>query len=313
MRYIVLRYFKIWVILVLRDFNGGVSNFIGFVGSKISAVEVLFKPIYLKNKRLVCNKNIIFLTLSRIKAELLKLSIHKLLIVLFILTCFSSQVKAADYYWVGNSGDWSDLSHWSASSGGAGNGYVSLPTILDNISIDVNSFNLNGQTITVDIDAFMLNFDFTSVTNTPTLDGTNAFEIEVAGSITFIGAMNHGFLGDYIFFGTSPHTITSAGHTFNNDIYFNGTGGTWTLADQLVVSGEIGLEEGAFDMAGFDVTAGSIDANNGTAARSIDFGGSDVIITDGGTCLDLRGDDTNLSLNSYKRFYQFYGDHRYYC
>lgn len=43
----------------------------------------------------------------------------------------------ANRYWVGGSGDWSDTSHWSLTSGGAGG--ASVPTKFDDVFIDENS------------------------------------------------------------------------------------------------------------------------------------------------------------------------------
>lgn len=42
-------------------------------------------------------------------------------------------------YWVGNSGNWNDISHWSYTSGGEGGAQV--PTINDDVIIDENSFS----------------------------------------------------------------------------------------------------------------------------------------------------------------------------
>ena len=42
-------------------------------------------------------------------------------------------------YWVGNSGNWNDISHWSYTSGGEGGAQV--PTINDDVIFDENSFS----------------------------------------------------------------------------------------------------------------------------------------------------------------------------
>lgn len=51
--------------------------------------------------------------------------------------------------------------------------------------------------------------------------------------------MNFSFLGQVYFEATTlGHTITSAGQSFHNSIYFQGMGGGWTLQDSLTVSYE---------------------------------------------------------------------------
>lgn len=53
----------------------------------------------------------------------------------------------ADRYWVRDTGNWNDVTHWSDSSGGAAGS--TIPTSSDNVFIDVNSFTTPGQVITI--------------------------------------------------------------------------------------------------------------------------------------------------------------------
>lgn len=215
-----------------------------------------------------------------------------LLLISLLFISFSSY--SADYFWVGNSGDWSDLSHWASASGGAGNAFGSLPTTADNVFFDANSFSIIGETVTIDVDANTANLNFTGVTNSPIIDGAAARTITVAATLTFVAGLTHDYSGNYIFSSTGSVTIISATKVFNGNVLFDGTGGTFTLSENLVVTGEIGLSRGVFDMAGFAVTTNSIDANKSTNFRAIDFGGSPVTITGTGTVLDLRGNTANL-------------------
>jgi predicted RecA/RadA family phage recombinase len=56
-------------------------------------------------------------------------------------------VTAQNYYWVGGSGNWTDGTHWSLTSGGAPSGCG--PTMLDNVYFDANSFTTSGRTVTL--------------------------------------------------------------------------------------------------------------------------------------------------------------------
>ncbi|MBK6266622.1 T9SS type A sorting domain-containing protein [Marivirga sp. S37H4] len=58
-------------------------------------------------------------------------------------------VQAADYYWIGGSGNWSELSHWVTTSGGSTEHTV-LPGETDNVYFDANSFTNDGQVLTID-------------------------------------------------------------------------------------------------------------------------------------------------------------------
>lgn len=219
----------------------------------------------------------------------------------FLFICsllLTSQIFAVDYFWVGNGGNWSDLSHWASSSGGAGVAFGTQPTTSDNVHFDVNSFSIGGQTVTVDINGFCDDLDFTGVSNNPTFDGGAAIDIEVGRSIVFVAGFTHSYTGEYEFTSGAAETITSAGQSFNNNIEFNGTAGSWTLTDVFTINGEIGIQRGTLDFSGFDVTATSIDANRGTQMREIDFGGSEVDITGTGTVLDLQGNTTSLTVTT---------------
>ena len=50
----------------------------------------------------------------------------------------------ADYYWIGGSGNWSDISHWATTSGGTVT-HPQVPTANDNVFFDQNSFTAPGS------------------------------------------------------------------------------------------------------------------------------------------------------------------------
>ena len=62
------------------------------------------------------------------------------LVTLFLFA--TGTIFSADYFWVGNSGNWNDNSHWSFSSGG--NGGAGIPTANDDVYFDANSFTVSS-------------------------------------------------------------------------------------------------------------------------------------------------------------------------
>lgn len=69
--------------------------------------------------------------------------------LLLCLLSLSTAARAANYYWIGGSGTWTDLSHWASASGGAGNAYTNVPKNTDNVYFDASSFTTSNQRVTI--------------------------------------------------------------------------------------------------------------------------------------------------------------------
>ena len=149
-----------------------------------------------------------------------------------------------DLYWVGGTGDWNDSAHWSFSSGGAGGACV--PTGADNVYFDANSFGGAGETVTINVEnALCRNMDWTGATGMPVFDGDKANNLRIYGSLKFITGMMLDFAGNVHFESSaSGNTIASGNQLFNQHVYFNGSGGAWSLSDSLKVDKEINLVSG---------------------------------------------------------------------
>jgi len=52
-------------------------------------------------------------------------------------------------YWIGGTGNWNDSQHWSNNSGGSGG--ACIPTAIDNVFFDYNSFSDTSQSVTINI------------------------------------------------------------------------------------------------------------------------------------------------------------------
>ncbi len=76
-------------------------------------------------------------------------------------------LSAGAYYWINNAGSWSDVSHWSATSGGTPIGCI--PSKRDTVIFDLNSFSLPNQTVIINIEDTVKAMLWESVTNNPTL------------------------------------------------------------------------------------------------------------------------------------------------
>ena len=65
--------------------------------------------------------------------------------ILIVLLFFINSIQAKDLFWIGNSGDWNNVNHWSYTSGGVSCGFI--PTASDNVVFDDNSFKSNGSAV----------------------------------------------------------------------------------------------------------------------------------------------------------------------
>ena len=169
------------------------------------------------------------------------------LLVFSINFSFSQQ----DYYWVEGSGNWSDLDHWATTSGGSTK-HTTLPTSLDDVFFDMQSFNGSGQIVTIDVMAACRDFDWTGATNFPALNASD--QIDVHGSLVLNTDVEYNF--DDLFFKTSSagQIITTNGASFGSSskLWFDGTGG-WSLDGTLEASFVYFLK-GTFNTDNFNIT-----------------------------------------------------------
>ena len=77
------------------------------------------------------------------------ISLTRRLLITTILWLIVSESIAVNYYWIGGSGNWSDINHWATTSGGTVN-HLQVPTPFDDVYFDANSFTATGQAVIVD-------------------------------------------------------------------------------------------------------------------------------------------------------------------
>ncbi len=197
-------------------------------------------------------------------------------------------------YWVGGTGFWSDPMHWSNSSGGVGG--ACIPTGVDDVFFDANSFTAPGQSVTISIpNAQCHTISWEGARYNPTLKGPNDAMLSVYGSLRLIKDMKHTFAGNYSFLSNaSGEVIQSADQIFNNSIVFNGNG-SWKLLDNLEVMHELRLISGTFLSNDQQIVLEHF-LSKSKAIRKVDLGRSDLILRrkKSGGALYLSLNATNL-------------------
>lgn len=158
----------------------------------------------------------------------------------------------ADRFWVGGTGNWSDLAHWSLVSGGTGG--ESIPEISTDAHFDALSFTAPGQVVSLSTNApaylYCHDLDFTGALYNPSFlfDYENVVTSEeffefriflyVSGNLTFIEDMTvDGVMGDenngmnITFVGVNQEIITPVSNS--NIKYTISTLGTFDFMSDL--------------------------------------------------------------------------------
>ncbi len=177
----------------------------------------------------------------------------RIFIVLLLIgfSLLNLKVCASDYYWIGDSGDWSDINHWVTSSGGTTN-HIQTPTSNDNVIFDANSFstnsvvNLNSGTI------FSKNFNAEQLNQNVTMSGTCSLW-KVYGNFKLSKKLNFGNMDIYFEAPTGIQDIKFNNLIVSNNLYFKGNA-TWKLLDSLNC-GVINLESGILNSNSQVITA----------------------------------------------------------
>ncbi len=166
-------------------------------------------------------------------------------------------VHAQDYFWVGNSGDWSDLSHWATSSGGS-TFHNTLPGPDNDVYFDENSFTEPNATVTLDLEvASCGKLDASEATNNPSINGVNfCDELRVNGDLILPSTVGR-FLRCVYLEGTGNHILELGEVSCGGSSFLRLAGpGTYTQQDSISV-GNLYIEGdgGTYDTQGLPVHA----------------------------------------------------------
>lgn len=164
-----------------------------------------------------------------------KCRIKGLIKLLTFIICSISTVDAANYYWIGGSGLWSDISNWSSTSGGNPS-FTVIPGPGDHVFFDDKGLDAGATIITMPAISYCNNFNFTA---------TKQVRFQSAGGGGFTLQLNGSLNGTSNFIYPTSMILSFQGNNYYNivlpsfnlaEIRINGSG-TGTLAD----SGRVAL------------------------------------------------------------------------
>jgi hypothetical protein len=206
--------------------------------------------------------------------------------LLFILLMFlTSHLHAADYYWVGGGGNWSDLNHWHLGST-AGPTPSIVPSSGDNVFFTSGSgfgTTVATRTVTLNANGFCNNMTWESgVPNNPIFTTANAtFTVEVWGNMSLSPTTTYTCI--FEFKGATPATITSNGTVLGAfGITIDKPASSLTVADSLIVpstpnvpTSYVTLTSGTLDISGKKLRHLRFVSNN-TNVRTLEMTNADV-------------------------------------
>ncbi|KFF24586.1 hypothetical protein [Chryseobacterium vrystaatense] len=201
----------------------------------------------------------------------------KYFLFLFFFLC-SVKGFAANYYWVGGSGNWSDINHWRTSSGGSGIPFV-VPGLTDDVYFDANSgFTASSKTVTVNVPANMRNITFSGSAVAPVLNSAStANPINIYGSSEWQSGMTVNSVYLYYRNANIAKTIKSNGVpiTGNDDVYFEDETSI-SLLDDFSAAGRLNHMAGTFNTNNHKVSVRSYAGNTGGKPRTVKSNGVPV-------------------------------------
>jgi hypothetical protein len=181
--------------------------------------------------------------------NLLKLTLLPLLIFVSVDNLYSQST----YYWVGGTGNWSDLTHWATTSGGSIK-HTIVPSQINDVVFDANSFTASGQSVTVNQTPFCKNFVWDGVTNNPSFNCTG-YNFEIFGAFRSLS-------GSWSFTQDNRTLAISDSLVVRSNITFNKTGGSFNVGKGVTFRNMISASSFQATSSSLAITTGDFDLDN---------------------------------------------------
>lgn len=192
----------------------------------------------------------------------------------------------AQRFWVGDSGEWGDTSHWSASSGGAGG--ASVPTSSDDAVIDSNSFTVDNQVIsgsnsvspyTINVKSFNASAASRPFVFNPGTVGTfgTSVRLNLYGNMTLSSLMSMGANGnmlaepfDNVTFTQNSAELQAATQRFRFYIASSSMAGKTLKFTGDTIINAIQHQAGILDVSGINLQVAGI-SSTGSSTRTLNL------------------------------------------
>ena len=199
----------------------------------------------------------------------------KSLLLSALLSLFTvGNLFAADFYWVGNSGNWSDATHWSNTSGGAGG--IGVPSANDDVIFDINSFTTSNSLVDIQTNISFHNLKIIESNKGFIIKSNTNITINIHGDLDVPKVFNNQIEGDIHFKSNTSNSLNFGWGNWNSNIYFEGKDYLFT-SPLTNPNKSVSLISGGIDLNGNDLRCGSF-ISNSNKKREIKSANSTIII-----------------------------------
>ena len=229
--------------------------------------------------------------------------------LLLLLLTLSSAARAANYYWVGNGGAWTDLSHWASTSGGPGNAYLNVPKNTDNVFFDGNSFTLTERRVTITGTVTCNDMTWSGNVRQATLvvPGGSSGVLEVNGDLRYTATMSTlaAISVPHRLLATADVVVDTQGVPFGAGLTFDSGTGGWTFTSAFNGAAGTTVNISAARLVSFGSTTLSFSTLNtfsnatstaSTVAGTLDLGSSTTTLLTQTSAGALNLSNLNLTL-----------------
>ena len=230
---------------------------------------------------------------------------RKKLLSVVLMMLISAFGYSQTLYWFGGSGNWSDINHWSLTSGNSGGLLAtSIPQGGDNVMFDANSgFTGTDKTVTINQISICNDITVTGIPTSPTFNGSIGNPLQIKGNANYQTGTIINNATYYISSNVGTTINYNGGVTGSGYSYFHGSG-SWLLSGSLISTGNMFFTKGSLDFGSSNITMvvfSDTDPGNGTPfpitePRSLSLGTSTINLTFGNNSSGLwRYTGTNLN------------------
>ena len=185
--------------------------------------------------------------------------------------------NSRDMFWINSTGYWSDTTHWISSP--ADENADCVPILYDDVTFNNASFDGN-DTVIADIENIQCNNMKWIGSQSPVFGNSSSNStLTVHGSLEFSEYMENQYNGKVVFRDSlGGKTIKTSNKIFNNDLFFEGNNGAWSIIDSLMVEGSIYFNRGNLNTNSHFIRCNSFHSDS-AFDRNINLGNSYLKLT----------------------------------